>query len=474
MIFSNMLNSASKRRIKASSYADWTKKAQAMDKASGVESWRDEEQSDLYGYRSIRKRLDTLRQFRAAGDNQAVLFSLNEGIHGNMDGIANEKLYQRARFGTKTLVTDYVTEVEAAIRHIAACDESEISREEKHAFFARALRCYGQSALLLSGSGTFLFFHLGVVKAMWQENVLPRIICGSSGGSIVGAILCTHVDAELPPMFDAEWLHKRSEEHGANGKTGKFVTQDVLQRQLELIIPDLTFQEAYELTGRHLNISIAPAEKHQKSRLLNAIASPNVMIREAVTASCAVPGIYPPVALMAKDHKGRRVPYLSEQRWVDGSVTSDLPTKRLARLFGVNHNIVSQANPLVTPFITDTKQPDSPLALMQQASIATTKAWANANYAMWEKPLSLFPRLNTATSIAMSVLDQEYVGDITIINPPRPRMIAKGLSQLTLAEMAELVALGEQETWPKIEMLRNQTGISRALVEINTAFESVI
>jgi TAG lipase/steryl ester hydrolase/phospholipase A2/LPA acyltransferase len=42
---------------------------------------------------------------------------------------------------------------------------------------------------------------------------------------------------------------------------------------------------------------VAPAEKHQNGRLLNAITSPNVFVREAVLASCAVPGIYEPVAL---------------------------------------------------------------------------------------------------------------------------------------------------------------------------------
>ncbi len=61
------------------------------------------------------------------------------------------------------------------------------------------------------------------------------------------------------------------------------------------LIPDLTFQEAFELTGYSINISVAPAELHQTSRLLNAITSPNVFIRTAVMASCAVPGVFPPV-----------------------------------------------------------------------------------------------------------------------------------------------------------------------------------
>ena len=467
MLFSYILPSTRKSSIDAASYAEWKQKAQKQDQASGAKAWRDKEESDLYGYRSIRKRLDTLCTFRKAGDDHALLYNLNEGIHGNMDGIANEGLYQRSIFGTKTLIEDYIAEIDSAISHLAATENAAIEAEEKRAFFERAHHCYGQSALLLSGSGNYLFFHLGVAKAMWSEGLLPSVISGSSGGSVVGAILCTHADEELAPYFDAEWLYRLGEDHGANGKDGDAITQEQGRKHIELLIPDVTFLEAYQMTGRHLNISVAPAEKHQNSRLLNAIASPNVMVREAVLASCAVPGLFDPVALMAKDHKGRRVPYLEDRKWVDGSVTNDLPAKRLARLYGVNHHIVSQANPLIAPFVSDTKQPATPMAWVQQASVASMKAWANAGFAIWEKPLSLVPQLNAAANMAMSVLDQEYVGDITIVSTSPLWSLRKALRQLSLKDMCDFVAIGERETWPKMEMIRNQTRISQTLGAIN-------
>ena len=55
------------------------------------------------------------------------------------------------------------------------------------------------------------------------------------------------------------------------------VQVDDLKESIERNIPNMTFQEACEKTGRYINISIAPHESYQKSRLLNAIASPNVM-----------------------------------------------------------------------------------------------------------------------------------------------------------------------------------------------------
>ncbi len=52
------------------------------------------------------------------------------------------------------------------------------------------------------------------------------------------------------------------------------------------------------------------------------------------------------VTLTAKNVYGEAQPYLPGRRRVDGAVTDDLPAQCLARLYGVNHYIVSQANPL--------------------------------------------------------------------------------------------------------------------------------
>jgi len=69
-------------------------------------------------------------------------------------------------------------------------------------------------------------------------------------------------------------------------------------------------------------------------------------------ASCAVPGVFPAVMLMARNVHGEPQPYLPGRRWIDGSVADDLPAKRLSRLFGTNHHIVSMVNPIATAFIS--------------------------------------------------------------------------------------------------------------------------
>ncbi len=465
-----------KAMAQASNYEEWADAAKAHDKATGVDIWQKSDESKYFDGASIRRRLGRISKLWKAGDNAGLLYALNEGIHGNMDGMGNERLHQKAQFGTKKLIQEYIDALVNSLNYLASDTVDDISFDEKLDFFRRAQHCYGRSAFLMSGSGAFLFFHLGVVKALWDQDLLPYVLSGSSGGSVVGALVSTNSHDDMEPYFDPENLVSGNAGENIGGLLGLLapsprMTADEIYGRIAEIIPDLTFQEAYELTGRHLNISVAPAEKHQTSRLLNAIASPNVFVREAVMASCAVPGIYPPVSLAAKDGDGNRVPYLTNRKWVDGSVTNDLPAKRLARLYGVNHHIVSQANPLITPFASDVKQQKTPVGAIRDASTATFKAWLNANASIMQKPLSYFPRINSLTNMTLSIINQDYTGDINIIRPPMFWPISKILSNLPIEDIQELIELGQSTTWPKIEMVRTQTKVSQTLDRILIEYE---
>lgn len=469
-MFLSKVRSLDKGMSAATSYDEWAEAAQAHDNATGAMMWRQADESRHFGHQSIRRRLTNLLELRAAQNSKGLLFALNEGIHGNMDGMGNARLYQKSKFGTKMLIEDYVKTIVDSLEYLADPKVTDITFDEKLDFFRRAQHCYGRSALLMSGSGNFLYFHLGVVKSMWKEGILPNIISGSSGGSVIGAVVCTHADEDVEKYFNISYLQDimGDVETEVTPPQGRriYLRGLKVKNALHKIIPDLTFQEAYELTGRQLNVSIAPAEQHQKSRLLNAIASPNVCIREAVRASCAVPGFYPPVALMAKDHNGKRQPYLPSKKWVDGSMTNDLPAKRLSRLYGVNHYIVSQANPLVTAFVNNLTSTNQTAAAISRATTATFKAWANANATIWRTPLSKLPRLNSATNTALSLINQNYSGDINIIRPPVFWAPHKLLGDITRKDMDQLLMMGKRTSWPKLEMIRTQTRISQVLDRI--------
>ncbi|MBT8091451.1 MAG: patatin-like phospholipase family protein, partial [Gammaproteobacteria bacterium] len=224
--------------------------------------------------------------------------------------------------------------------------------------------------------------------------------------------------------------------------------------------------EAYKRTGRHLNISIAAAEKHQTSRLLNSITTPNVYVREAVMASAAVPGFFPPVGLAAKNSRGKRQAYMPSRKWVDGSLSDDLPAKRLSRVYGANHFIVSQVNPHVIPFVTDSRRESGLVSTLKNASGRTVREWLNASATMLEKPLSWNPTISRLTNVGLSIINQDYVGDINILPDMRLFNPFKLLAHRSVAEVVNLIDMGERATWPKVEMIRIQTKIGRRLDRI--------
>jgi TAG lipase / steryl ester hydrolase / phospholipase A2 / LPA acyltransferase len=470
------LKNLEKQMDEAATYAEWSAAAQEHDEVSGQKRWRQIEQTSQYDYTQIRLRLDKLRSLRAHHDHQGLLFTLNEGIHGNIDGIGRHSLYGRAKFGTKTLIEQYIDEVDDSLRFLAELDSDEIGVQEKLDFFYRANVCFGRSALMLSGGGVLGFYHMGVVKVLLDQGLLPRVISGSSAGALVAAALGTHTDQELEHFYDPASVVFEAERE-ANAFTRMFfganpqIDVNDLEQMIARMIPDMTFQEAYEKTGRQISITVAPAERHQRSRLLNAITSPNVYVRAAVMASCAVPGVFPPVILMAKNRHGERQPYLPTRKWVDGSIADDLPAKRLQRLYSANHYIVSMVNPIAIPFLKKEGERSALASALGTLGIGVGRELLNFYRGMVQKRGETWPRFNLLMSSVHSLMDQEYSGDINIVPNFRWYNPAKLISHLSEKDLIELMEEGEHSAYPAVEAIRICTRISRTMEEILSRFE---
>ena len=129
------------------------------------------------------------------------MFTLRGGIARSKYGLLHEGLFSRAMAGTKVLVEEYNAMICAGLDFV--CDGEVLDGDEpipydaRLAFFNETRHGYGRTAMLLSGGAALGFYHAGVVKALVENKLMPRVIGGASAGSILCAMIGTRTDDEL-------------------------------------------------------------------------------------------------------------------------------------------------------------------------------------------------------------------------------------------------------------------------------------
>ncbi|MDV2079777.1 DUF3336 domain-containing protein [Marinobacter xestospongiae] len=451
----------------ASNYEVWKGAALELDYLEGNVEWKEEFASDLYHYELVLDRLTNLKYYRQCGDYDRLKRALREGLHHDLGNIGNPALYTRSRVGTKHLIEEYITQVCESLDFLCDTPIPDFPVPDKLQFFRDTLTSFGRPTLLLSGGATLGMFHLGVIKALWEKGLLPQVVAGSSIGAIIAAMLGVHTDAEIPEMLVPEthnlkawkWRGLLSACRGDG-----LMDQAQLKACLRNNIGEYTFEEAYQKTGRSINISVSPTQSHQKARLLSGYTSPYLLVWSAALASAAVPGVFPPVTLMKKDLQGSVLPYMSRQQFVDGSVVSDLPIERLMHLYDVNFTIVSQTNPHVVPFL-NRRGRDEKLSLWQlplHVLQAEVQFHGQGVFDYLRKRVR--PELMRQVSGHLyTIMAQRYFGDVTIAPhytfAHYRRMLANPEPQF----VRQLILEGERATWPKISMIRCHARISKTL-----------
>ncbi|MDO9452863.1 MAG: DUF3336 domain-containing protein [Stagnimonas sp.] len=449
----------------ATDYAGWREAAAELDRREGLDAWRENDASDDYDWRLVRSRLRQIRQYRQEGAHRQLIHHLRQGLHWNLGNTGNTVLYGVARVGTKKLVTDYLQGVCDALEHIADLPDADFGHTEKLRFFHDVALSYGRSALMLSGGATLGLFHVGVVKALFRENLLPLVLSGSSAGSVVAATVGSRTPEEAEELMDPtnayyHFWRVLPLKHMLQRRA--LMDANQLKRAIAKNVHDLTFEEAHAKSGRIVNITVSPAGSNQAPRLLNYLTFPFLYMREAVLASCAVPVLFPPVMLMTRGEDGERTPYMPLLRWNDGSLMSDLPMLRLRRLHNVNHFIVSQTNPHVLPFVSRGEHSRGLINGTRDLTYTAAKGIATGalNFARANIP---FAGLRQPLDTAAGLLDQDYRGHINIVPEVSLWRYANVTSNPTLESITRFMLEGERATWPRMEMIRNQTVVAQTL-----------
>lgn len=450
----------------APSREEWFEAASELDRLDGNDAWRADDESGFYDAELLRRHIAELRRLRESRQFVLLETTLTESLYRNLPDISAPQLYDQTHTGeTKRLVETYLDEAEAALDLLCDQEVPGLTRADKLRRFSRAHVNFGRTALLLSGGGAWGLFHLGVTSALLEAGLLPTVICGSSMGAIVASGVAVRTDDELREMLDnPERIHRvavRMTRLTELRKRGSVLSMEQLEEHVHANVGEFTFREAWERTGRILNVSVSPTRARQKPRVLNHLTAPHVLIRDATVASCAIPGLWPPVLLHARDPRsGEVVPYVPTERWVDGSLRGDVPMRRVGRLHNVNHFVVSQANPFVLPFVTRGSHGIVQQALRFGGSIARAQAAAvldetrrRVHSDRWR------PVLDTAHALT----GQHYGGDIDIHPRVPPKLYARVMSNPSLEQLHGYIRGGERATWSRLPLVRDQTRVARVL-----------
>ncbi|KAL2914390.1 triacylglycerol lipase [Polyrhizophydium stewartii] len=481
----------------ATTYEQWLAVATELDMLHGNHLWKVTQATNLYDHKLIYSRLQSLRAARDSGDVSAMIYLLRSGLLRNLGGLADVRLFTHSFTGTKTLIDDYLEEVVLQLNIICDTEFENLTLHQKWELFSDTRQSFGNTALLLQGGATFGMYHLGVVKALSEHGLLPRIISGSSVGALIAALVCVHTDAELPGIFLpngidlAAFAHKDAQRAISRKiarllKHGYLLDVKVLEDCVRSNLGDMTFevcgrdmrlwwaalltrfvlsaQEAFHRTGKVLNITVTSSRKGEVPQLLNYLTAPNVLIRSAACASVALVGLYRSVDLLAKDRNGHIFIWSPlSVRWTPGTsnVNIESPETRLAELFNVNHFIVSQANPYIAPFVsTKNASLSNKLIHMVQQEIRHRLNQV--------AELGLFPQT------IISLFGQKAQGHVTIAPQLSSMDFYTIFSNPTYRSLSYWILKGEQSTWPNLSFIKNRTIVEMTLYEVTSRLRSTI
>ncbi|KAF9114016.1 hypothetical protein BGX27_000282 [Mortierella sp. AM989] len=482
----NIIERMTNELAHSESFDEWLAKAAELDILTGSDVWRSNHHSNIYDYNLILTRRHRLKAIRESGDVYAMMHLLRSGLLRNLGGITDPRLFCHSYLGTKHLIESYMDEVVSQLEQVADPKHVELPRQAKIDFFMETRQSFGSSALLLHGGASFGVYHLGVVKTLFEHDLLPRIISGASAGALMAALVCVKTDDELPSVFeeggiDLSAFQRVGEKGNLSRKITRLMTQGylldikVLQDCIQKNVGNLTFDEAFKKTKRVLNITVPSSSKSEGPKLLNYITSPNVLISSAACTAASMLGFYSTADLLAKDKSGNIIKWtpsaanytnpITPSFFSYGAVGPETPLVRLSELFNVNHFIVSQANPYIVPFMSRGLR-DRKSGMSDRLAVVILEKFAKVILAEIKHRMGQLNQIGILPHFFVQLVEEKVSGNVTIVPEVQLQDFSTLISNPTHKSIQYWILKGEQSTWPFLSMLKYRLMIELALDRI--------
>lgn len=342
------LNNLKTELREAKSFEAWLLIANKIDNFLGKNEWRKRCTSKKYDYKLIYHRTTSLRDAREKQDISRIISLFNSGLIRDFGGISDKNLFNNSYLGTKFLIHDYINEVLSCLEFINQYNNELYNNSDdlvdlKLRFYHNAKQTFGSTALVLQGGSIFGMYHLGAIKTLYQNNLLPKIISGSYFGSIFACVICLLCSEEyakssggknILDFFDnfhnelitfgkvqePELFKKTSEMSIALWLNfyRKSYTPEIylLLKYVKWKLGDQTFEELYSKSSKILNLVIYTTDKSLPS-IVNYITSPNMVVWSALYASIGTDILGDDIQLLVKNLKNEIVPWNNFNEVID-------------------------------------------------------------------------------------------------------------------------------------------------------------
>jgi NTE family protein len=186
-------------------------------------------------------------------------------------------------------------------------------RSLRRASPAKPRRKAHKIALVLGGGGLKGFAHIGVFRALQEIGIVPTVVAGTSIGALIGAAYARGMD--VTEMADRARVLQRRDLFRLN-RMGMLLERQhspaiYLEEPLRNVVRAVSTEKRFDQLKTTLLVNTVDIERG--SQLVWGLPGlRNVSVADAVYASCALPGFYPPGVI-------------NDRRYVDGGVIDNLP-----------------------------------------------------------------------------------------------------------------------------------------------------
>jgi len=174
--------------------------------------------------------------------------------------------------------------------------------------------------LVLSGGGLKGLAHVGVLRALEERGLMPTLVVGSSIGALIGAAWAAGVPLRQMEAR-ARQVRRRDIFQVARADVAfrRLMAPALYRREpLEFLVQSLVGEITFRDLPRRLLVNTA--DLHSGIQVMWGLPGLlDAKVADAVVASCALPGIFPP-----------RV--INGRAYVDGAVVENLPVRLAASL----------------------------------------------------------------------------------------------------------------------------------------------